>query len=280
MHFIRIRAAISFRCLACLIIFPFALSGQAKMKLGKNKQNAIEFIENHEEQLVTWSNQVWEFAEPSLRETKSAKLLVNILKAEGFTIQENVSGMPTVFIATYGTAQPVVGLFGEYDADPNASNKIVPRHEELVSGGYGHGGHHNLLAIGSLGTVLAIKNLIQQGRLNCTLKYYGTTAEGSIGAKTYLARDGYFDDLDFSLYWHPAPATWASTRPWDSLIDFDIIFSAAKVSVIHENINGSTTLDALELMIQEMKMLRQQMSPLIRMNYVIDQKGADLSKIA
>ncbi len=265
--------------LACFFIIPFGLFAQSKIRLSKNKLRAIEFIENHEQQFVSWNNQLWEFAEPPLKETKAVKLLVNILKDEGFRIEENVSGFPTIFIATYGAAKPIVGLFGEYDADPHASNKVVPRHEELVKGGYGHGGHHNLLATGSLGAALAIKNLIQQGRLNCTIKYYGTTAEGSIGAKAYLARDGYFDDLNFSLYWHPAPSTSASTRPWDALIDFDIIFSARPLNVMREPNDGSTTLDALELMVQEMKELRNQMSPLVRMNYFIQQKHGNLNEV-
>jgi aminobenzoyl-glutamate utilization protein B len=273
------RTAIIFHLVPYLLIFPFGLFAQPEVKLSKNKSQVIDFIDAHEKQLVTWSNQLWEFAEPSLRETKSVALLVNIFNAEGFTVQENVMGMPTVFIATYGNKQPVIGLFGEYDADPNASNKIVPRKEEFSKGGYGHGGHHNLLATGSLGAALAIKNLIKQGLLNCTIRYYGTTAEGGIGAKAYLARDGYFDDLDFSLYWHPAPATWASTRPWDALVDFDIIFSARPLNVIRETKDGSTTLDALELMIQEMKTFRKEMSPLIRMNYSIHQDDGNLDEI-
>ena len=250
-----------------------------KLSFQKINLRAIDFIDKHENQIVTWSNQLWEFAEPPLKETKSVRLLTDIFRTEGFTIQENVGGMPTVFIATYGKAKPVVGLFGEYDADPNASNKIVPRKEELVKGGYGHGGHHNLLATGSLGAALAIKNLIQQGRLNCTIRYYGTTAEGSIGVKAYLARDGYFDDLDFSLYWHPSPATWASTRPWDALIDFDIIFSARQLNVMREAGNASTTLDAMEMMVQDMKRLRTQQTPLVRMNYLVQQESGNLNEI-
>ena len=273
------RTAIIFNLAMYMLICPFGLDAQSEIKLSKNKSRAIDFIDRHEKQLVTWSSALWEFAEPPLKETKSVRLLVDIFSAEGFSIQENVGGMPTVFIATYGTAKPVIGLFGEYDADPNASNKVVPRKDELVKGGYGHGGHHNLLATGSLGAALAIKNLIQQRRLNCTVRYYGTTAEGSIGSKAYLARDGYFDDLNFSLYWHPAPATWASTRPWDALIDFDIIFAARRQHVIRESENGPTTLDAMEIMVQEMKNLRNQMSPLVRMNYVIRQDNSNLNEI-
>ena len=273
------RTAIIIHWATCLLIFPFGLYAQPEIKLSQNKSRAIDFIDRHGKQLVTWSNQLWEFAEPSLKETRSVRLLMDVFRAEGFTVQENVGGMPTVFIATYGRAKPVIGLFGEYDADPNASNKIVPRKEELVKGGYGHGGHHNLLATGSLGAALAIKDLIRRGQLNCTVKYFGTTAEGSIGTKAYLARDGYFDDLNFSLYWHPAPTTWASTRPWDALIDFDIIFSARQRNVMQETENGSTTLDALELMVQEIKNLRNQMTPLARMNYFIHQGNGNLDVI-
>ena len=273
------RTAIIFLWAKFLLIFPLGLYAQAEIKASQNKSRAIDFIDKNEKQLVMWSNQLWEFAEPPLKETKSVKLLVNILRDEGFRIEENVSGFPTVFIATYGAAGPIVGLFGEYDADSHASNKILPRHEELVKGAYGHGGHHNLLATGSLGAALAIKNLIQHGRLNCTIRYYGTTAEGSVGSKAYLARDRYFDDLDFSLYWHPAPATWASTRPWDALIDFDIIFSGSQLNIMRETTIRSTTLDALELMVQEMKDLRNQMSPLVRINYFIQQENGNLNEI-
>lgn len=191
------------------------------------KQQTIGFIEKNKNAITAWSDSIWTYAEPSFGEHRSVKLLTGILKANGFTVQENVCGSPFLFIASYGTAKPVIGLFGEYDADPNSSNKVVPRKEELVPGGYGHGGGHNLLGVGSLATALAIKELISQRKLNATIRYYGSTSEGTQGTRAWLARDGYFDDLDFSLYWHPSPVTRPSTSTWDAMIDMEGSMTAA-----------------------------------------------------
>jgi aminobenzoyl-glutamate utilization protein B len=243
----------------------------------KTKSATIKYIDRKQNDLILWSNQIWNFAEPSLEERKSTALLKEVLKKEGFTIQEDVSGFPTVFIATYGTDKPIIGLFGEYDADPNASNKILPRKEELVKGGLGHGGHHNILGVGSLGAALAIKDCIARGKLKCKVIYYGTTAEGSLGAKTFLARDGYFNDLDLSLYWHPAASTLASTGTWDALIDFDIILSGKRINVIRDLPGPTATLTALEYLLPELQNLRAQMTKGKKLNYVIPQWKGDLS---
>jgi aminobenzoyl-glutamate utilization protein B len=252
-----------------LLLFYHVFLIAQPARLTSNKSAAIRYIDQKQKELVTWSNQVWEYAEPSLKETRSAQLLIGILKAEGFTVQENVCSIPTLFIATYGTVKPVIGLFGEYDADPGASNKVVPRKEELVAGGYGHGGNHNLLGIGSLGAALAIRDLIRNNKLKCTIRYYGTTAEGSMGAKTYLARDGYFNDLDLSLYWHPAPATWASTSPWDAQIDLGITLVAKRTNVFRSSKVDSTTLTAVESLMNEMQLIRKEMTASKKINYSI-----------
>jgi aminobenzoyl-glutamate utilization protein B len=249
-----------------LFSMPASLA-QKKKSLDGMKYAAVKFIDRNEDSLIAWTDSIWRFAEPSTQELQSSKLLINILQREGFTIQQNLSGFGSIFIASYGVAKPIIGLFGEYDADPKASNKVVPKHEELVPGGYGHGGGHNLLAVGSLGAALAIKNLIKLGKLKCTIRYYGTTAEGSLGTKTLLARDGYFNDLDLSLYWHPSPGTWASTAPWDALIDFDITFSGKKVNVIRDLPDEFNPLSALESLLSEMKSIRSEMSPGKKINY-------------
>lgn len=260
----------------CIGLFFFMpLPAQEIKDLTKNKRRAIAFLNAHQKQLAIYSDSIAMFAEPSLGEIKSSRLIMDVLKKEGFIVHEKVSGFPTVFIATYGSAKPIIGLFGEYDADPNASNKTVPYKDELLPGGYGHGGHHNVLGIGSLGAALAIKELIDRGSLHCTIRYYGTTAEGSVGAKTYLARDGYFNDLDLSLYWHPAPATAASTRLWDALIDFEVLVTGEKKNVFRGISGELTTLAAMELLISDFAAIRQKTTDITKFNYAIHEwKGA------
>jgi aminobenzoyl-glutamate utilization protein B len=270
------------RCI-CIILLLFTVSpfvfAQPPRTVKGNKAAAVQYINTRQQQLAAWSNQLWRLAEPSFKETRSAALLISILREEGFSIQEAVCGIPTMFIATYGSVKPVIGLYGEYDADPNASNDTIPTRRELAKDSYGHGGGHNLLATGSLGAALAIKELIKKGKLSCSVRYYGTTAEGTAGGKTYLARDGYFNDLDYSFYWHPAPATWAATGPWDAVIDADIVFTGKRVNVIRTLPGDSNTLAAIELLFPKLQTLRRQMTTGARFNYTVRQWRDDVNQV-
>lgn len=265
------------------ILFVLAIQCQiiqAQPVAGKSKKHlqALKYIDTRNQDLIALSDSIWKFAEPSFEEIKSTKLLIEFLRKEGFTIQENVSGFRTVFIATYGKGIPVIGLYGEYDADPNASNRVVPRREEIGAGKNGHGGGHNLLGVGSIGTALAIKDLIKRKKLNCTIRYYGTTAQGTLGSKTYLARDGHFNDLDFSLYWHPAPVTVASTGPWDALIDLDVTIVAKKVKVMQAKEATPTTTAGLEFLMSELLKMRQRENAGIKLNYSLRSSPHSLSE--
>ena len=264
-----------------LLLFMFFSKGsyiQAQSSKAGAKSQAIQFIEKKKKDLIILSDSIWNLAEPSYAEVKSSRLLIEYLKKEGFTVQENISGFQTVFIASYGENKPVIGLYGEYDADPNASNKVVPRREEIGLGKYGHGGGHNLLGVGSIGAALAIKELIERKKLKCTIRYYGTTAEGKLGSKTYLARDGFFDDLDLSLYWHPAPVTAASTAPWDALIDFEITFAGQKRNITQNTESSPTTTEGLELLINELHALRSMTTQGIKLNYSVTQSAHSLNE--
>jgi len=256
---------------------PF-IQAQSVEKKTKHQLQAIEYIENRKHELIALSDSIWQMAEPSFEEINSSKFLIEFLKREGFNVQENVSGFQTVFIATFGQGNPVVGLYGEYDADPNASNLIVPRKQERAPGGCGHGGGHNLLGVGSIGAALAIKDLIHRRKLKGTIRYYGTTAEGKLGSKTYLARDGYFNDLDLSLYWHPAPVTVASTAPWDALIDLKITLACQKKNITQNNQSSPTTTEGLELLINELHALRSITNQGIKLNYNITQSAHSLNE--
>ena len=67
------------------------------------------------------SRKIWEFAEVGYKEQKSAQLLKADLREAGFTLQENIAGIPTAFTATWGSGKPVIAILGEYDALPGLS---------------------------------------------------------------------------------------------------------------------------------------------------------------
>lgn len=218
-----------FILLAVVIFLPLTVFAQ---QVSRSGEQAIQLIDNRTPEFTAISDSIWKYAEPSYKEVRSSQLIMNTLAKEGFTITRDILNMPSMFIAEYGKGKPVIGLFGEYDADPNASNKMVPRHEELVKDGFGHGGHHNLLGVGSLAAAIAIKELIKTGKLRCTIRYYGSTDEGRGGTRRFLSDRGYFRDLDFSLYWHPSPVTWASTAKWDALTELSASFSSKDTAMV------------------------------------------------
>src|SRR6185503_15827830 len=164
---------------------------------------AVASIEKHKDELTNLSDQIWAFAETALRETRSSKALADYAEKQGFEVKRGVAGMPTAFIATYGQGRPLIGVLGEFDALPGISQKASPVKEALEAGAPGHGCGHNLFGAASLGAALAIKELIQAGRLKGTIRFYGTPAEEDVGGKVYMAREGLFSDLDVCLAWHP-----------------------------------------------------------------------------
>ena len=130
-------------------------------------------VDAHAERLGALSRQIWELAEVGYKETKSSALLQAELTRAGFSVQAGVAGIPTAFVATFGSGTPVLGLMAEYDALPGLSQRDVPKREALVAGAPGHGCGHNLLGSASVLAAIALKEEGIQG----TLKVFGTPAE-------------------------------------------------------------------------------------------------------
>lgn len=161
------------------------------------------------------ARELWDLAELSLSEVKSARLLTTILEEEGFTItSKGTAGVPTAFIAEWGTGDPIIGILAEYDALPGLGNAAVPRREPASNGlTSGHGCGHNLFGAASIGAAIALKQVLSENLLPGTVRLYGCAAEETEGAKIYMARAGLFNDLDAALHWHPgAEARVANAR--------------------------------------------------------------------
>jgi aminobenzoyl-glutamate utilization protein B len=244
----------------------------------KKKEAAAAAIEKRQAELIDLSDQVWRFAETALREHKSAKLLADYAEKQGFTVTRGVAGMPTAFIASYGAGQPVIGIMGEYDALPGISQKAQPVKEALVEGAAGHGCGHNMFGAASLGAALAIKELIAAGKLQGTIRFYGTPAEEAVGGKVYMARDGVFNDVDVMLAWHPADETRADTESTQAIVDFIVEFRGKAAHAAFDPWNGRSAVDGLELFLAGVNALREHVRPSVRMHYVI-QRGGDVPNV-
>jgi aminobenzoyl-glutamate utilization protein B len=239
----------------------------------KKKEEAAASVERHRAELVALSDQVWAYAETAQREKRSAKALADYAEKQGFAVRRGVAGMPTAFVASYGQGRPIIGIMGEYDALPGISQKASPVKEALQAGAAGHGCGHNLFGAASLGAAVAIKELIAAGKLEGTIRFYGTPAEEAIGGKIYMAREGLFDDLDVCLAWHPADETRADTQSSQAIVSMSVSFKGKSAHAAFDPWNGSSALDAVELFSHGVNMLREHVRPSVRMHYVIREGG-------
>src|SRR5690606_14461645 len=160
--------------LIILVLFNTTLFAQ---KVSANKKQVLNTIERQSPKLTDISDQIWAHAEIAFKEAQSYKLLADYAEANGFTVERGVAEIPTAFVATYGSGKPIIGILGEFDALPGLSQKAVPTKEPIKEGEPGHGCGHNLFGTASLGAAVAIKELIEQGKLKGTIKFFGTPAE-------------------------------------------------------------------------------------------------------
>lgn len=263
--------------LIALSFYAVSLAAQTK-KISQNKNNILGSVQKHEKELIKLSDEIWAYAETALRENNSSKVLADYAEAQGFKVTRGVAKLPTAFTAEFGSGKPVIGIMGEYDALPGISQKAIPVKEALTPGAGGHGCGHNLFGAGSLGAAIAIKELIQQGKLKGTIRFYGTPAEESVGGKIYMAREGLFNDVDVCLDWHPDTDISANMQSSQAMVDFVVEFKGKAAHAAADPWNGRSALDGLELFTTGVNMLREHVKPSVRMHYVI-KSGGDVPNV-
>ncbi len=242
------------------------------------KRAAVNAIDRHQADLVGLSDRIWAYAETALRETRSAAALADYAEEQGFKVERGVAGMPTAFVATYGSGRPVIGIMGEYDALPGVSQKAIPVQEPLQAGAAGHGCGHNMFGPASLGAAIAIKEQIAAGRLKGTVKFFGTPAEEAVGGKVYMAREGLFDGVDAVLAWHPSDETQADMVSSQAMVSLIVEFAGRTAHAAGDPWNGRSAVDAAELFTHGINMMREHIKPTSRMHYVI-LSGGDVPNV-
>jgi aminobenzoyl-glutamate utilization protein B len=257
----------------CLLVMaPLSLAMQQTSDT-QLKKEIEEIIDHKYDLLMSVSDKIWEYAEIALLEYESSKLLEDILESEGFVVEKDVAGLPTAFVATYGSGSPVLGILAEYDALPGLSQDNKPFKQELVKGGAGHGCGHNLFGAGSLGAALGLKAVMERHNLKGTLRLYGCPAEEDVGGKLYMARDGLFDDLDVCLAWHPNYETSVDVDGSQAIDDLKIEFFGKTAHAAFDPWMGRSALDAVEMLTFGINLLREHVKPSVRIHYVITDGG-------
>jgi len=246
---------------------------QEKPKISQNKKAVMASIDSKYEQLTELSDKIWSYEEIAFQETKSAKALADFAEAHGFRVKRGLAEIPTAFTAEFGSGSPVIGILGEFDALPGLSQKTVPVKDPLHDGAPGHGCGHNLFGTASLGAAIAIKELIAEGKLQGTVRFYGTPAEEKFFGKLWMIRAGLFEDVDVVMDWHPSAETKANVQSSLALVDFMVEFRGQAAHASSDPWNGRSASDALELYTTGINFYREHVKPTVRIHYHIQDAG-------
>lgn len=221
------------------------------------------------------SDTIWGYAEPRFEEYESSKLQQDYLSSKGFSIRAGLAGEETAFIAEYGKGKPVIAFLGEFDALSSLWQKADStercREGEKPNG---HGCGHHLLGTASVAAVDALKTYMEENHIEGTLRYYGCPAEENAGGKAYLVRDGYFNDCDIAITWHPYTLNKVMKGDFH-LANFRAFFTFHGISSHAAGAPelGRSALDAVEIMDIGVNYMREHMIDAARVHGAITNPG-------
>ncbi|SDN26248.1 aminobenzoyl-glutamate utilization protein B [Fictibacillus solisalsi] len=244
------------------------------MKIAESVSQIEKLIEENRDTYINLSDTIWGLAETRFEEYQSFDLLAGTLEKEGFNVERGVGGIETAFIATYGQGKPVIALLGEYDALPGLSQHAkTALPNPVVPNGNGHGCGHNLLGTAPLAAAITLKKQMEAEGVKGTIKYYGCPGEEGGSGKTFMIREGLFEDADCALTWHPG--SYSGIFSFSSLANYQIAFTfKGKASHAANSPHlGRSALDAVELMNVGVNYLREHIIPEARVHYAITNTG-------
>lgn len=239
-----------------------------------DRQFIEQSVDKHAKEIFKVSDAIWEAAELAFTEYRSAELLCEALKANGFTVEKGLAQIETAFKGTFGSGKPVIGFLGEFDALSGLSQEAGALEKKPVAAGEnGHGCGHNLLGTASLLAAIACKEYLEEKKLPGTIVYFGCPGEEGGSGKAFMAKAHVFDKLDLALTWHPGNAN--SVASGSSLANIQVKYhfhgvSAHAAACPHL---GRSALDAVELTDVGANYLREHILPEARIHYAITDTG-------
>ena len=246
------------------------------MSAGINAQKKLDAVLNNldakSESYGEIAQTIWNLAEMGYQEEKSAALLQKTLADAGFTIKKGVAGIPTAFIAEYGSGAPIIAIMGEYDALPGISQQAVPE-KKSAGKAAGHACGHHLFGTASTAAAIAVKDWMKANNAKGTVRFYGTPAEEGGSGKVYMVREGLFDDVDVALHWHPSSVNAASAGAALANKSAKFRFYGVSAHAAAAPERGRSALDGVEAMNAMVNMLREHVPEKARIHYVITSGG-------
>ena len=245
-------------------------------KLEALKVEVIAEVEKNKDQVQQMVDQIFSYGELGFQEVETSKYLVGLLKQNGFAVQEGVSGIPTAWFARWGSGKPVISLGTDIDGIPKSSQKPgVAYPAPLVEGAPGHGEGHNSGMAVNIVAAIAVKKLMERDKIPGTIVIWPGVAEELVGTKAIYVRDGFFKDVDITLFSHvdsEMKANWG-TQGHNALVSVRYDFTGTAAHSAGSPWRGKSALDAVELMNAGWNYRREHLKYTQRSHYVIPDGG-------
>lgn len=263
------------------ILWPSLLLAQGKKpnvndKIERLKAEAVAAVDARKDQAQQINDRLFSFSELGFQEEESFTYLTNLLEKEGFTVQKGVAGIPTAWIATWGSGKPLIAVGSDIDCIPKASQKPgVAYKDPIVEGAPGHGEGHNSGQALNIVAVLAVKQLMERDKIPGTLMLWPGVAEELVGTKAFYVRDGYFKNVDACIFTHVANnlgVSWGDNG-YNGLISVKFNFEGQAAHAAAAPWRGRSALDAVELMNIGWNYRREHLELTQRSHYVISDGG-------
>ncbi len=254
-------------------LLPILLASLLPVAAQTSKPDVLRRIDETKSVYEGIAMKIWNYAEVGYHEVKSSALLQEQLRKEGFTVQAGVAGIPTAFVATYGSGSPVVGVLAEFDALPGVSQEAIPERKERAGVLAGHACGHNLFGTASAESAVAVKDWMKATGQKGTIRVYGTPAEEGGSGKVYLVRAGLFKDVDAVVHWHPADRNGITMMPSLANKSGKFRFRGLASHAAASPERGRSALDGVEAMDHMVNMMREHVPDSTRIHYVITHGG-------
>jgi aminobenzoyl-glutamate utilization protein B len=268
-------------------VFAFAILGfsnlgysqkkYSKKQIENLKAEVEQIVESNKKQAQIMVDKIFSFAELGFQEYESTKYLTVILKENGFTIENGISGITTAWFATWKNGDgPTIALGSDVDCIPKASQHPgVAYHKPIVDGAPGHGEGHNSGIPLNITAALAVKQIMERENIQGTLILWPGIAEELVAAKAWYVRDGLFKDIDMCIFTHVSSnlgVSWGPTRG-TGLISVEYSFEGEAAHSAGSPWRGRSALDAAELMNVGWNYKREHLHPLKRSHSIFTDAG-------
>jgi len=276
-----LKSAFALLLASCAVHVALSQNAFGQNKVAPDKEASIKAdlagqIDGMKKQAQVMVDSVFSFGELGMQEFETSKYLTGVLEKEGFKIERGVAGIPTAWVASWGSGKPVISLGSDIDDIPQASQKPgVGWHDPLIEGAPGHGEGHNSGVPLNIVAAIAVKKIMEREHLKGTIRLWPGVAEEEVATKAYFVKAGMFKDVDICLFTHVAANFGVSWGPaqGNGLVSVEYNFKGESAHAAGAPWRGKSALDAVELMDVGWNFRREHLRLATRLHYVITNGG-------